>query len=95
MTPSPLFDEVADELVKVFTVDRDAITPDVTLEDLGLDSLALLELTVRFEDETGIELPDTDDAELGTRSTLAEICEALQQALPAGAAAPVFPKEVS
>ncbi|MEU7135939.1 acyl carrier protein [Streptomyces sp. NPDC046261] len=79
-----LLDYLADELVTVFNVDREAVTPHTTLEDLGLDSLALLELTVRFEDRTGVELPETEDAGLGTRSTLTEICVALEKALPDG-----------
>jgi acyl carrier protein len=92
----PLFDQVADELVKAFHVDREAISPDSTLEALGLDSLALMELTVRFEDQTGLELPDTEDARLGTGSTLADICTVLRRVLPSEAAdSPVFPGEAS
>ncbi|MCA6091908.1 acyl carrier protein [Streptomyces sp. SCA3-4] len=94
MTQPHLFDQVADELAKTFSVDRHAITPDVTLEQLGLDSLALLELTVRFEDQTGIELPDTGEAGLGTTTPLSAICAALQSVLPPGqAGAPLFPGE--
>ncbi|MBT2386622.1 acyl carrier protein [Streptomyces sp. ISL-11] len=93
MTQS-LFDQVADELVKAFQVDREDITPDSTLEELGLDSLALMELTVRFEDQTGLELPDTEDARLGTRSTLADITAVLGTVLPSGASgSPIFPHQ--
>ncbi|MEU4209943.1 acyl carrier protein [Streptomyces sp. NPDC026206] len=80
----PLFPYVLEELVSAFSVDRPAVTPDATLEELGLDSLALMELTVRFEDLTGVELPEDTDTELGARSTVEEICTALEKALPSG-----------
>jgi acyl carrier protein len=43
-------------------MNRDGITDDspVTVGGLGLDSLGLIELTLRMEARFGIEIPDTD-----------------------------------
>ncbi|KAA6212126.1 acyl carrier protein [Streptomyces albofaciens JCM 4342] len=79
---SRLFPHLASELEQAFGIDRAAATPETTIEALGLDSLALMELVVRYEDEHGAELPDTADGRLGTTSTLADICAVLEQALP-------------
>ena len=48
---------VADEL----SVDASIVTPQARfVEDLGADSLDVVELVMRFEEEFGIEIPDED-----------------------------------
>lgn len=79
---SSLFPQLTDELVKSFNVDRETATETATIEDLGLDSLALLELITRYEDEYDVELMAVAEDRLGTTSTLAEICAVLEQVLP-------------
>ncbi|WP_369211967.1 acyl carrier protein [Streptomyces flavofungini] len=78
-----LFPHLINELVESFNVDRDAATEQATMEDLGLDSLALLELITRYEDAYDVELMATLEDRLGTTSTLADICAVLEQVLPA------------
>ena len=44
-------------------VDEEEVIPDASfVDDLGADSLDLVELVMAFEEEFGIEIPD-DDAE--------------------------------
>ncbi|MEO8545674.1 MAG: phosphopantetheine-binding protein [Burkholderiaceae bacterium] len=45
-------------LVKDFKADPDKLTPDASLEDLGIDSIGVAELLFNIEDEFGLKLPD-------------------------------------
>lgn len=45
-------------LVDKYNVQANAVTPEATLADLGLDSLSLTELLFDLEDEFGVEVPD-------------------------------------
>ena len=54
---------IADQL----SVDQEEVTNDASfLDDLGADSLDVVELIMTFEEEFGIEIPD-DDAERITK----------------------------
>ncbi len=59
---------LADVLTEKYEVDPDAISPEATLTELGLDSLTIVELLFDVEDEFGIEVPE----EAATFETLAE-----------------------
>ncbi len=59
---------LADVLTEKYEVDPDAISPEATLTELGLDSLTIVELLFDVEDEFGIEVPE----ERATFETLAE-----------------------
>jgi acyl carrier protein len=54
-------------LITEFDLGSDALQSDMTLEDLGFDSLTLVELAVSIEKEFGILL---DDDELTPQDTL-------------------------
>ena len=43
---------------ETFDIPRDKLTPDATLENLGLDSLAVIEFLFQTEDKFGIKIPD-------------------------------------
>ncbi|MFE0171377.1 acyl carrier protein [Streptomyces sp. NPDC059002] len=45
---------------------------DLTFEDLGCDSLALLETTARIQQDYGVELPDDLATQLATPRSLME-----------------------
>ncbi|HBU48206.1 MAG TPA: acyl carrier protein [Myxococcales bacterium] len=47
-------------------VSADSVTPEKSFEELGADSLAVVELVMAFEDEFDIELDDGDAAALKT-----------------------------
>lgn len=54
---------VADEL----SVDNGIVTPQARfVEDLGADSLDVVELVMRFEEEFEIEIPDEDAEKITT-----------------------------
>jgi len=45
-------------LVKDFKVDRDRLSADASLEDIGIDSIGVAELLFDIEDEFHLKLPD-------------------------------------
>ncbi|MBW2416711.1 MAG: acyl carrier protein [Deltaproteobacteria bacterium] len=49
---------LAETLSGTYDVDPDAIHPQATLADLGLDSLTVVELLFDVEDELGITIPE-------------------------------------
>lgn len=56
-------DKVKNIIVEQLGVDADEVTPQASFtDDLGADSLDIVELVMAFEEEFGIEIPD-DDAE--------------------------------
>ncbi len=56
-----VFDKVKKILCEQFEVEEDKITEDTSLiDDLGADSLDLVDLVMSFEDEFGVEMPDED-----------------------------------
>lgn len=50
------YDKVVNILVEKYGVDRDKVSPEANMTDLGLDSLAMAELVFDIEDEFGIEV---------------------------------------
>jgi len=53
-----IHEKVTNVLLEVLVVDEDATSPTAALRrDLGADSLDLLEITYRLENEFGIEIP--------------------------------------
>jgi acyl carrier protein len=55
-------------MVEKYEVEAQAIDPNATMADLGLDSLTLTELLFDLEDEFGIEVPE----ERATFNTIGE-----------------------
>lgn len=53
-TPTQLIELFAE----TFDIPRDRLKPDATLENLGLDSLAVIEFLFQTEDKFGIKIPD-------------------------------------
>ncbi len=53
------FDKVRDIVVEQLGVEADEVNIDSTfIDDLGADSLDIVELIMAFEEEFGIEIPD-------------------------------------
>ena len=64
---SAVADKVKSIIVEQLGVDEEEVTPDASfVDDLGADSLDVVELVRAFEEECGVEIPD-DDAEKITR----------------------------
>lgn len=74
---------IVEKLTEEFDVDPDRISRDASLTDLGLDSLAVVELVFELEEELGVEL-DEDQASF---TTLGEAAETLDRLVAERAAA--------
>ncbi len=56
-----VFDEVADIIADVSSIDRETITPEAhTIDDLGIDSLDFLDVTFAIDKKFGIKMPVED-----------------------------------
>ena len=74
-----IFDQVRNALAKQFELDPETITADTNLiDDLGADSLDVVELIMSLEDDFGIAISDEDAAQLYTVGRIVEYLEKLQ-----------------
>lgn len=51
-------EHIADMLITDYEVDAEELTPETTLEDLSLDSLALVELSLAMEKKLGVRVAE-------------------------------------
>jgi acyl carrier protein len=76
MTPEDALKKTTDILFDQLGVDRDLITPEAKLEeDLGADSLDLVEIIMSVEDEFIIDIPDEHAEKLQTVQQLADYAQ--------------------
>ena len=62
-----VFERVRDVIAEELNVAEDQITPDASFaDDLGADSLDVVELVMRLEDEFDISIPDEDAEKIRT-----------------------------
>ena len=74
-----IFENVRDALAQQFEVDPETITMDTNLiDDLGADSLDVVELIMSLEDMYGISITDDDAAQLYTVRRIVDYLEKLQ-----------------
>ena len=58
-------EKVKDIIVEQLGVNPEQVTPQASfIEDLGADSLDIVELVMAFEEEFGVEVPDEDAEKL-------------------------------
>ena len=76
MTPYAFLAQV---LREKYDVAQEAISLEATLDELGLDSLTVVELLLDVEDEFGIEVPE----ERATFQTLAEAAALVDELIQA------------
>jgi len=63
-----------DKAVELLEVDADAVQEDRSfVDDLGVDSLSLVELTMALEDELGITLPEDELADVATIGAFVDV----------------------
>ena len=74
-----IFEKVRDALANQFELNPESVTLDTNLiEDLGADSLDVVELIMALEDEFGIAISDEDAAQLYTVRRICDYLEKLQ-----------------
>ena len=74
-----IFENVRNALAEQFEIDADSVTLDTNLvDDLGADSLDVVELIMSLEDRFGIAISDEDAAQLYTVGRIVEYLEKLQ-----------------
>ncbi|WP_037685868.1 acyl carrier protein [Streptomyces aureocirculatus] len=66
---------------ELFQIEAEQLTPSTTFEDLGMDSLALMELVVAAEDQYGLVLPE-HAMDMTPATTLEEARCVLSAAVP-------------
>jgi acyl carrier protein len=73
---SETYGRFVDILVNRFEVEPDEIRPDITFEELELDSLFLVELGLVVEKELGVKINDGDATPRSTVASVAGLIEA-------------------
>lgn len=62
-----IFDKVKEMIVNELEVEADAVVPDaVIIDDLGADSLDVVEFIMALEEEFSVEIPDEDAEQMKT-----------------------------
>ena len=73
------FEKVREALAQQFELDPETITPETNLiDDIGADSLDVVELIMSLEDEFGVTISDEDAAQLYTVGRIVDYLEGLQ-----------------
>jgi acyl carrier protein len=73
---STMYESIVDLMVNRFEVDPGDISPDVTFEDLGVDSLFLVELLLEVQSTLGVPIPEDVATPRDSISRAAELIEA-------------------
>ena len=73
------FEKVREALAAQFEIDPEKITMETNLiDDLGADSLDVVELIMNIEDEFGVSISDEEATNLYTVQKIVEFLEKLQ-----------------
>lgn len=74
-----MFEKVKDVLVEAINVDEEVITMEANLkDDLGIDSLAAVELSLELETEFDVRIEDEELAKLVTVADIVTLLESKQ-----------------
>jgi acyl carrier protein len=83
---APVYDTLTDILVKQFEVSADKISGETVLEDLGLDSLALMEFVFALEDAFKLRIPEDKLDPTKSGISLNQLTKIVEEALQTPAA---------
>lgn len=73
MNPEEIFDKVKEIIIEQLGVSESAITTEASfIDDLGADSLDIVELIMALEEEFDLEIPDTDAEKVVTVGDVVE-----------------------
>ncbi|MDP6892216.1 MAG: acyl carrier protein [Verrucomicrobiota bacterium] len=79
MSDKSIADRIKDIIVEQLGVNADQIKPEAKfIEDLGADSLDIVELVMALEEEFGTEIPDEEAEKLQTVGDVAKFVEDTQ-----------------
>ena len=71
------FEELRSLIADMLSVDEDKVTPESNLmDDLGADSLSIVELHMEIEERCGVTIPDEEVANLKTVQDILDAIEA-------------------
>ncbi len=74
-----IFDEVRDVVVEQLSVAPEAVKPESKIiEDLGADSLDVVELVMALEEKFGVEIPDSEAEKLLSINDVVTFIEGLK-----------------
>ena len=59
-------------------IDKEKVSPEASLEDLGIDSLMQIELLFDFEDRFNVKIPDTSSRP----TTIGELLKIIEPFMP-------------
>lgn len=69
---------LADIAIREFNCDPAKISEDATIQDLGIDSLSLLEFIFRIEEVFAIRIANEDAEKLATLTDIADLVDRLR-----------------
>jgi acyl carrier protein len=73
METDEVFEKVKKIIVEQLSVPEDSVTKDASfIDDLGADSLDVVELIMALEEEFDMEIPDTDAEKISTVNDVVE-----------------------
>jgi acyl carrier protein len=73
-------DKMAGIIVEQLSVDKEKVVPGASfVDDLGADSLDLVELIMAMEEEFDIEIPDEDAEKIATVQNAIDYVDKIQQ----------------
>lgn len=76
MDKQDTYNKVIDIVAATLTVEKESIRPESKFEQLGADSLDMLEILMKLEEQFGIEIDDTKAAKI---TTIEEAVDNIQQ----------------
>jgi acyl carrier protein len=77
------FEQIKKVIVDLLGVEADKVTPDASFrEDLGADSLDLVELIMEFEEQFGATISDEEAQQL---KTVGQVVDYVEKRMAAGA----------
>ena len=83
---APVYDILVNILVEQFEVSPDKMTGETVLEDLGLDSLALMEFVFALEDAFKLRIPEDKLDPTQSGISLNQLTKIVEEALQTPAA---------
>ena len=73
MSSEEIFEKVRDIIVEQLGVDKETVTTESSfIDDLGADSLDIVELIMALEEEFDTEIPDEDAEKISTVNDVVE-----------------------